>query len=260
MTHHSQFKCVEVLSAQEYGNGTTYNSVEDPEIVFEHTDPPSLARRIPSSSGAGTLDGCPDARIPTGAEAFAWTPNDCQYTANFRRAGIDALNPRHPRFSCGPIELSDLQPGVRLVAVGYQNAACERSDAVTVTSGDYIRGCVNECAEQTKTACPNYDPSTPPESNRYTCDDEATAAFGRIECGCGRSYGGANCEIGCPGDDLHLDPNFSIETRNGYWMCGRVVASTGEMSGSGYTLRGYIPVGPVDGTVLEGGGYRLEAR
>jgi len=264
MTHHSQFKCVEVLSAQEYGNGTTYTADDDPEVVYKHADPPSLARRIANSSTAGMLNGCPDGRVPTGAEAFTWTPNSCQYTGSSRNEDVpdgDVANPAHPLFTCNATDLADLQPpGVRLVAVGYMGAACNVSDQVTAMSDDYVRGCINECAEYGVSSCPNFDPDAPADSGRYTCDDESSARFGLLQCGCGRSYGGADCEIGCPGDHALTSDDFSIETRSGYWMCGGVVASSGEMSGSSYTLRGYVPIAPADGTVLQGGSYRLEAR
>ncbi len=54
MAHHSQFKCVEILSADEYGDA--YNASDNPEIVFKHSNPAGIARR---RAGPGTFNRLP---------------------------------------------------------------------------------------------------------------------------------------------------------------------------------------------------------
>ncbi len=111
---------------------------------------------------------------------------------SFRREGLLELNPEQAAIGCDPLLLADLDPAVRFMAVGYESRACERSDAVTASAEDYVRGCINErCAERSVEGCANLDPESLDASVRFTCDDESATAFGRIECGCGRSYGGA---------------------------------------------------------------------
>lgn len=261
MTHHSQFKCVEILSQGAYYAGN-YTRTENPELVFLPEGEPGVARL--AGAGAVTIrNGCP--RNPTeevGVEIYDWVPNHCRVTGSHTGHGVTVPNPVSPNIECEVVDYEDVDPGVRFMAVGYENHACDRSDDVTVGIEDYSRGCINECAEHTVEACPNYDEDTPAGSGRFTCDDESRAFFGQLQCGCGRSYGGPNCEIGCPGDGALMSTDFSIETRHGRWLCGRAVASAGEMSVGEYSLRGVIPIAPVDGTVLESadGLYRLETR
>jgi hypothetical protein len=207
------------------------------------------------------VNGCQDSGA-AGIEIYDWTPNVCSAQPGTSPApGESPVNPAFGIVDCQPTAAAGIEPGLYWMAVGYESFAC--SSAVAETPTDYVRGCVNECAELTVAACPNYDPTTPAGSERYQCDDESRTAFGRLECGCGRNYGGANCEIGCPGDGTLTSEDFSIETRSGYWMCGRVLATSGErLSGNGYTLDGYVPLAPADGAELESedGRYTLRSR
>jgi hypothetical protein len=255
MTHHSQFKCVEVVSPDAYG--AAFNAVENPEVVYKYSNGTGVARR---GAGEGTFNGCPDERVSAGVEVFEWTPNDCRFTGSARRAGIDSVNPEQPRFECDSLRLDSLDAGVRLMAVGYTSAPCGAAGAATAQSRDYVRGCINECAEYGVASCPNFAPEAAPDSGHLVCDERDRSRFGLLQCGCGQHYGGANCEIACPSDELSTSDDFGVETRSGYWICGRAVASTGEMNGSGYALFGRVSLSPVDGTVLEGDGYRVEGR
>jgi hypothetical protein len=99
----------------------------------------------------------------------------------------------------------------------------------------------------------------PEGSGRFTCYSDAAGQFGKIACGCGVPYGGANCQIGCPASDLFRSEPYVNMSQRGYWLCGRPMASDGAiLSGGGYVLRGGISVAPTSGT-LSGGNYTLRA-
>jgi hypothetical protein len=255
MTHHSQFKCVQVMSESDYG--TAYNRERNPEIVYKPVQT-GFARR----ATRGTLHQCPaDVPVTTPAvELYDWTPNTCSARATTTtRSGADTINPHFAQIDCQATDPVSIEPGVYWMAVGYENYSCERSDAVVETADDYTRGCISECAEQGVESCPGFDPGSSSGSTRFTCDDEGRTAFGRLQCGCGRSYGGAACEMGCP--EARMTDNFSIETRAGYWLCGGTQASTKPvLSGGSLTLLGYVPGHSTGANVLSGGPYELRGR
>lgn len=255
MLHHSQFKCVEVLSQSDYG--TTHDRERNPEVVFTPGQT-GLARR----ASQGTVHGCPDAPAP-GVEVYDWSPNQCGAAPTTRSAPSSlVVNTKFADVACSPISSNGIEPGVYWVAVGYENYACDRSDAVTVGPDDYTRGCANQCAEQGVSACPDHDENSPTGSNRFTCDDESRVGFGALHCGCGLSYAGPSCEIGCASDHLLYPDGFSIETRSGYWMCGGPNASLpATLKSTEFTLVGTVPFSPGGAEILESsnGRYRMWA-
>ncbi|MCK5688083.1 hypothetical protein KAI87_02375 [Myxococcota bacterium] len=167
-------------------------------------------------------------------------------------------NPKDVVLSCEASGEGNLGPG----QVGF--AAVQYTDY----DSDYKRGCVNECNEFPD-YCPGYNSDT--TLNTSMCEGNA-ANFGKIYCGCGYNYGGANCEIGCPGspdnpdnpavrNELFYDAAFKdITTEDGFWMCLRPGAAssvpeglsgTDSETGGTYNLKGNIPVDPpIDGNML----------
>src|SRR5690606_3864604 len=145
--------------------------------------------------------------------------------------------------------------------VRYANAK-DVEDAVVPTG--YIRGCINECAEEGVTACPTYDDDNP--SSGFVCDGDATDSFGQIQCGCSDVYSGpdTSCAMACAPSSVFKSEQLTPLNRGdaafweaegvpGYWAClDRTVTSTVNVDGqaapvlgspSGYRLRGHIPAG-----------------
>ena len=241
MLHSSQFKCVGLKSEADYNLG-----------AFDATAPPTPHPEIVFIRSGSEVD-----RKKGGAlETLPWTPNACKLTAE--KSATGAVAPSLPEFSCGVVELADAIPDhAYWMIVGYENRF--NTGTPGQPSADYIRGCINECIELGTSICPSYVPVSD-GSGRFTCYGDAAGQFGKIVCGCGVSYGGAHCEIGCPASDLfRSDPYVNVAQR-GYWLCGRPMASDGTLlSGGGYVLRGAVPIAPMDGSELNGGGYTLRA-
>ncbi len=247
MNHHSQFKCIK-LSA-------------DP-------DQPNEVERTELGTMGYELNHC----VATGSSGTS--------------PGVDARNPSDPDFSCLPLsgeQVADLDNGdVRWAVQDYLRYEANECDAGTPEYDcvdNYIRGCVNECAElvescptcsQTREACPGYQD----DPVKGQCAD-IESDFGRLLCGCADHFGGEQCQLACPDTDLMKDPAFTTfdfdkETRSGYWMCGHITTTTypagdpvltgANSSNEIYTLRGEVPITPVSDTRLEGGGYVVDTR
>jgi hypothetical protein len=259
MAHHSQFKCVEIMSETDYGSA--YSREKNPEIVYAPSSVSGFARR----ATAGAIHTCPRSVNAPGVELDAWTANKCSAldATTPPPSGAGSAGPVFAQVNCLPLGSQGIDPGVYWTAVGYENYACESTDFITAKASDYTRGCINECAEIGVKGCKGYDPTVPPGSARFTCVDEDRAHFGQLVCGCGRNYGGSSCEIGCPGESALMVANFSIALRKGYWMCGGTQASSDpSLKGGNYSLFGYVPVAPGGSDVLTTPDkrYRLEAK
>lgn len=151
-------------------------------------------------------------------------------------------------------------------------------------SATYQRGCIDEWR-------PDSDPSGPAVAAwRSLCPWWSVGersgvkgvgnpdAFGAMQCGCSKEYGGSMCEIGCP--DGHVSEPYAEMPRSGYWMCGETssTAYSENVDEFGpafakvfgreqWVLRGGVPSGlPTDGAMLcEDGtncqtGYVLRSR
>lgn len=140
MTHHSQYKCVKVVSQSKYG---TYNAGKS----ASEQENPTLA--VPSVSGVGSL------RL--GQSVLA--ANDCRLSDS--PAGIapgPGPNPRFPSFACKPTLATPAEDAVVLASVQYENGAQKKGNAYKDYSqrGDYRRGCINECVDVARLASPSW--------------------------------------------------------------------------------------------------------
>ncbi|HEY3444906.1 MAG TPA: hypothetical protein VGK67_01030 [Myxococcales bacterium] len=145
--------------------------------------------------------------------------------------GAAAANPSEPSLSCTVVAtvtdpgLSPNGPPVYLAAANYQ----PYRDQFNALSGEYVRGCVNECREHPgadpawgKAGCPGYAEGM---FNRAQCVGDTTN-FGKLVCGCGMSFLGSSCEQGCPAANL-MSNYTGLAPRKGTWLCGRTTLSQG---------------------------------
>lgn len=247
MNHHSQFKCLKVSAAPDQPNEVTKSDIA------------SEGYQLNTCTAAGSAGPLPV---------------------------TDSMNPSDPQMSCIPLpgaQVDTLENGDVRWAVQdylhYDANSCDESTPEYDCTENFIRGCVNECAEleescplclKTRGSCPGYheDPV------KGQCTD-ITTDFGRLLCGCGEHFGGGECQVACPESDLMKSDDFStfdtdLESRSGYWMCGHISSTTypdgqTELSGTNtnnetYTLRGEVPSTPTASGRLEGGGYTIDTR
>ncbi|MEO1271899.1 MAG: hypothetical protein AAFX99_27710 [Myxococcota bacterium] len=242
MNHHSQFKCIELV--------TTLPAERDAEAPHQR-----LASDLTTSNGAeGTyqLNRCSVA-CP---EGDADCTTDCQDGLCATTSEVAEDGSTRPIISCTPIGRSDVQDG----EVGF---AAMRF----VPESNYERGCIDEWSPTQvveealpwKSLCPGY--ATNPSGIRAQANP---GDFGKLVCGCGFNYGGPNCDQGCITSNLHYGGgNGEVQGdcsngycavtaegdggRLGFWLCGES-AST---SYSG-TEEGLEPKLRADGWVLGG--------
>jgi hypothetical protein len=122
--HPSQFKCVHLVTPEEYGSATEQTR---PELVT-----------IDQSSGAYRLR-----RQAAAAVDYAWTTNSCYATDTTPRDG----NPSYATIVCAPDLMRPQAGSVRWAAVGYEPYANSAPYVSVDEPGGYRRGCVNACAE-----------------------------------------------------------------------------------------------------------------
>ncbi|MCA9528305.1 MAG: hypothetical protein KC549_18600, partial [Myxococcales bacterium] len=196
------------------------------------------------------------------------------------------INPSSPVLTCAPTLQNDADGAFAAGAVGF--VASRYIDA----EGAYVRGCINEWAPGSaegpwKGMCPGYDVN--PDG---VVGDANPGNFGRLLCGCGFAYGGAECDLGCPslgvdtdGDrvldadvgGLHYggdvqnplcdagycpnDPASEDGGRKGFWMCGAFSVTSPEgtdeddphaLVGDGFRLRGGVMPHGFTGRSCEG--------
>ena len=130
------------------------------------------------------------------------------------------------------------------------------------TPADYTGGCIDEWAEW-RQLCPGYLTSSAPED---TIKGEGQVNnFGELVCGCSSNYGGLDCSLGCPDDQLLLSDDYQVSPRQGSWMCAQIAASEAtplvepDVDG-GYRLIGSVPAHAGGTAVLsdgDDGGYTL---
>jgi hypothetical protein len=244
MTHHSQFKCVQVAAANQ-----ALDPARQPQLV--HADAFSTgngeALQIEQCHVA-----CPDAD-PTCAADCAH--GNCATSAHPTDPDA-AVTPASPVVACDPVSYTPQGApvgAVTWVAVRYVGSA-----------NGYQRGCIDEwepggpagdAITAWKGLCPGYL-----DNPHGAAGDALRTDFGRLVCGCNVAYGGPACDLGCPesmigGEGMGPDCEDGYCPRGtedhpgrlGYWMCAGVSRTSLEPD-------------PDDGYVLsdgEPGGFRL---
>lgn len=205
--------------------------------------------RVVSSHQAGDL---PNWLTPGEIAAQNYQVNTCAATAAPvpPRASVDPVNPSSLPTTCSLVDPSSLTTNGQVVwaIATYQPY---------LATGDYQRGCVNECLEYA-TRCPGYDPTL--FVNPSSCFGDATNS-GQLQCTCDYRFSGAACDFSCTGSpataavapsNLFLDPNFQISdgglmpAREGYWMCAAPTVTAADplnwyLTDSEYSLSGEMP-------------------
>jgi len=256
MVHHSQLKCVLVSSESDYKSDPTHpTAATAPSHVFS-PDATNLGPNTVARAATYTSYNPVQITIETDASVWPglpWTLHGCRLDSVApivpSGVGVSTVNPRFPVFACGdaiPVAADANRQAVWAV-VGFEQA----------NSDTYYRGCINECKELTKAACPQFDASV---SDRVACDPGPTD-FGRLVCGCNAHYAGVDettfdptCELACADPYLHLSSGFDYRTRAGYWLCGDIATSV-TVAGAvgGYSsFSGYVPSATTDGTIMSG--------
>jgi hypothetical protein len=144
MTHHSQYKCVEVVTQDKYDaytQGSAASAALYPEVVVM----PS-ARAVQRKNETGGL-------MPK----LPWYPNVC--TASAEPIADNGASEVFPNISC--VARDDVPPEgtVAWMAVGFENnvgtsiaAAAAAEYTSYLAPGHYKRGCINECIDLPKYA------------------------------------------------------------------------------------------------------------
>jgi len=243
MSHHSQFRCVIVRP-----------TVPDPP-----TEPVLVPAQFPGDFRMNQCHvACPGGDVTCAADCAG---DRCATSSEDAAAGP---NPSHAVLTCDAESvISPAEGTVGFAAVMYAHGG----------GGDYTRGCVNEWAPVATTQV-GATQNSEVYSWRAMCpgwidDYQATdgngdvSDFGQLLCGCGENYGGLDCELGCPGEQLHTGADggaYSPTPRKGYWMCGDFAATSytapdatygpalvgQDGNGLDWVLRGEVPTAPTD--------------
>ncbi len=255
MNHHSLFKCVEITSDNDLADN------RDIDAPYQRT-----------LDEITRLDGIGGYQINVCNVACPFADSECEADCEDGQCEVSSVvrdgNPDLPVIECAPTPRELLDVGV----VGF--AAVRFIDS----PGDYQRGCINEfdpdasdaVSEPWRNLCPGY--SVNPEG---VVGDGNPGNFGQVICGCGFNYHGANCDLGCPTDNLHFGGFNDGETcangycpvapsengggRLGYWSCGDVSLTSYEgtnglpsMSSSDWKMSGGVqPQGLEQGLLCE---------
>ncbi|MBI5493458.1 MAG: hypothetical protein HY904_00425 [Deltaproteobacteria bacterium] len=197
MSHHSQFQCV--LVRQTPGNDTPTLSADAFLSGAYHLNQCHVA--------------CPDTDRVCSVDCGS---GNCAESTEPALTGPEPVNPRHARLGC-TVDPSPANGAVGFAATGFLG-----------TGGAYRRGCIDEWSPTTPGNI--LDPVTEVAAWRQLCPGWAadpsgtigqgnSAEFGRLMCGCNDHFGGPNCDLGCPDEQLSLGPGYVATPRTGYWMC-----------------------------------------
>ncbi|MBT9558773.1 MAG: hypothetical protein IV100_22265 [Myxococcales bacterium] len=203
MTHHSQFRCVEVDDT-----ASTVTPVIPTASFYPVYEGQYLFSQCHVACQAGD----------TSCESDC-TSGLCD-TSSVETDGL----PSDPVLECEVDETPEAGQVGFAVAL-YQDSA-----------GGYERGCINEwtptAVEGTENGtedvevapwrelCPGF--STLPDSVVGQGDQNN---FGVLQCGCGNNFGGPDCDVGCPNELLHVSDPYETTPRSGWWLCGDFAAS-----------------------------------
>lgn len=278
MGHHSEFKCIVTRPGAD--------SVFDPDVAGgarKIEEPPYVestnARRLFSLQQC-TAQANGIAPVPP---MLAENPSTVDFNCVALPAQVGGIDPVANGFVGFGIVRYQPYGGVGVkvcrnpnLPEGQQNdnALCAANETCTAgvcvpdsQRGGYQRGCVNECdalidghfdvgtaqapgADMAYIggACPQYTPGAG-FGDRLACLGKLND-FGRLTCGCGLNYAGANCELSCTDADLTFSAGLDLTTRSGVWMCASIAGSEGDtMTGGNVVLEGNIPLSAVDRSV-----------
>lgn len=206
MAHHSQYKCVKVLSAADYANqgGSPADSDSFPQYV---TWDASTLRRTTG----------------TRSEPLGWTMNECVAEPGAQAMAVNGWQGLSPNLSCMPRQSAPTPGTVGWAAVGYENdlltslaAASAARYESRLSPGYYKRGCINECAEW---------PRAPEQGSIPVCSRcRVDLPFGRGEQAL-KSAGEQPCDDARPG-------SFSGKMCNGAGTCGDCIPDRKACSGT----------------------------
>ena len=235
MNHASQFKCVEIVA----------DAMQDVEPFQVRR---ATVRNNGASAGIHQLNAC-------SLEACGDDAGCAEFDAPEGGA-----NPSQPRLTCAS-ESSEVasDPAALLGRVGLVSVRFQ--DYIHASS--YAGGCIDEAVEWPQ-LCPGFDPQAP----FSTISEGNNRNFGKLMCGCGFNYGGPECDLGCPSEQLHFggtnpdsagfcadgycvavaDEGGEEGGRSGYWMCGDFTATAytevvNEEVGAAFHAEGSLQVG-----------------
>jgi MYXO-CTERM domain-containing protein len=245
MNHHSQFRCVFVDEELP----------DDRDLRQQHI---VIDDELTASSGTGSLQmnrchiACPD-----GDESCDADCGDEGCAESSERVTDDT---DLPRLECEAVARREVSAGdVGFVAV--------RFDAAEPL---YEGGCINEWIEWPE-LCPGYA-----DEPNAVIGQGAPSNFGKLVCGCGFSFGGAECDVGCPLESVHYggdcddvgDEDICDESscyctsvvdegagRRGWWLCGAPAQTSyedlgddqvAELAGPRWRLRGDVAPSGID--------------
>lgn len=205
MTHNSQFQCAQLQATTP---GPAAPALPEYQLGIDNfLDSMAQASGSPQfvANTCGAIKLCSD---PTDTSC-----NDSEPKIPATSAGLALIGqPHSPQFSCSAKLRPDLS--VDQVVFGLvRYIRPEGNPLVTLAfrNGEYIRGCVDESkgvdGEGFSDFCPGYQ-----ENPRGVKTAGNSGDYGKLICSCNAGYGGVECEIGCPGQELHAGgPNYLVE-------------------------------------------------
>jgi hypothetical protein len=203
MTHHSQYKCVVLVTEADYAKydkGQPATEEGSPEVMSILPAQPTDAS---TSKNAPILTRTPAGS--TSATRYDWTIDDCLASATTSSAPTPqgVPNPTLSGFSCAPRASVSTSGSATWVAVTYAPLLADKTPYLDYLHASYYKqGCINECLDSPRFA--PYVPMTP-------CDYCAVQAFGQgsiartatgKECVMGGADGGTAVKGVCYGDGL----------------------------------------------------------
>lgn len=178
MLHHSQFKCIKIVSDTEFAALTAQQ--QRTQLYKQSVD------------NVGTLK---------------WDPNACSVIGTLDPVGTDPINPRTPSLSCTYQTTTPAVNQVLWVASNYQSYS---------NPGEYTRGCINECVEDYQilvtdpSKCQKCKPSIYGKAS-ITPADEGTSCLLNRKCDaaatcsqCVTNFGDCNKDLAKDGCEVDL--------------------------------------------------------
>lgn len=224
MNHSSQFKCINVLAVAP-------DPVDDGAHVVLKDE----------------VAGGPDAKWSPG-----YTVNVCRLSGNPRPepgAPSGIMNAAAPEVLCDLT--TPVTEGVKWAAVNYQATYGQTiNNGATREDYQYERGCADECVTRRPLCTGMSSPTASEDSGSCYTDPND---FGQRYCGCNITFGGVDCDFGCPSAaDVFISPGYNPGNRaEQFWACGQVTESeAGAFGGDGYSVTGHVPQAATDRSQL----------
>ncbi|MFH0900853.1 MAG: hypothetical protein V2A73_09515 [Pseudomonadota bacterium] len=124
----------------------------------------------------------------------------------------------------------------------------------------YGRGCIDEWTPDAaptpdsdpriiawRSLCPGWT-----DSSAATTGATSQSDFGRLQCGCDTHFGGLDCGLGCPDENLHRSSDYQLSPRSGWWLCG-------DFAGTSHT-EAHPDLGPAMFGIDDGDGKVISVR